>query len=77
MHYAARRGRDDLWEPFERFLAMVKDGFLDAEYGGWFGAYDPKRPGQRDGGSKGSVWKVGYHAGGMYAEALRLTAGVK
>jgi len=74
MHYAAKRGREDLWEPFDRSLAMVKQRFLDAEYGGWFAAYDPKRPEQRDRVSKGSAWKVGYHAGGMYAEALRLTA---
>ena len=75
MHYAALRGREDLWEPFAQSLAFVKEHFLDAEYGGWYGSYEPGRgPVRRD---KGSTWKVGYHAAGMHAEALRLTGGMR
>ena len=70
MHYAAVRGREELWPAFDQSLAFVKAGFLDAEYGGWFSSYDPARPRRQM--DKGSNWKVGYHDAGMYAEALRL-----
>lgn len=71
-HYAALRGRADLWPAFEKSLDFVKRNFIDAEHGGWFGSYDPGTP--RDGRRlhKGSPWMVGYHVVGMYAEALRL-----
>jgi mannose/cellobiose epimerase-like protein (N-acyl-D-glucosamine 2-epimerase family)/membrane-associated phospholipid phosphatase len=73
MHYAALRDRTELWERFDKSLAFVKASFIDSEYGGWFNSYDPERP--REGGrlNKGSVWQVGYHVGGMYVEALRLS----
>ncbi len=73
MHYAATRGREDLWPAFDQSLAFVKAHFLDAEYGGWYGSYEPgKLRGERD-SRKGSNWKVGYHDSGMYLEALRLS----
>ncbi|KPK80762.1 MAG: hypothetical protein AMJ81_11400, partial [Phycisphaerae bacterium SM23_33] len=72
MRYAADHGRDDLWGPFQKSLAFVKANFLDAEYGGWYGSYDPQRPRRPGDARKGSTWKVGYHDTGMYLEALRL-----
>ncbi|HET6429060.1 MAG TPA: AGE family epimerase/isomerase [Phycisphaerae bacterium] len=70
MRHASDHGRDDLWPAFEKSLAFVREHFLDAEYGGWYGSYDPDRP-QAD-QAKGSPWKTGYHATGMYLEALRI-----
>jgi cellobiose epimerase len=70
MHYAVLRGRKDLWPAFDRTLAFARKSLIDAEYGGWFYSYDPSGPRQRT--NKGSVWQVGYHVCGMYAEALRL-----
>jgi mannose/cellobiose epimerase-like protein (N-acyl-D-glucosamine 2-epimerase family) len=72
MHYAAERGRTDLWEPFDRSLEFARQHFIDAEFGGWYGAYDPAKPREGAALNKGSVWQVGYHVCGMYAEALRL-----
>lgn len=73
MHYAAARGREDLWPAFAESLAFVKANFMDAEYGGWYGSASPGRAPRARAANKGSNWKVGYHAAGMYAEALRLT----
>ena len=73
MHYAAERGRTDLWEPFDTSLEFAKQRFIDPEFGGWYGAYDPAKPREGAALNKGSVWQVGYHVCGMYAEALRLT----
>ena len=73
MHYAVRRGRDDLWEPYRQSIRFVQDQFLDAEYGGWYGAYvadGPLPEGQAD---KGTEWRAGYHTTNLYSEALRLT----
>jgi mannose/cellobiose epimerase-like protein (N-acyl-D-glucosamine 2-epimerase family) len=73
MHYAVLRRRANLWAPFDQSLEFVKRNFIDAEYGGWYGAYDPKTPIEGRRAYKGSVWMVGYHVSGMYAEALRLS----
>jgi mannose/cellobiose epimerase-like protein (N-acyl-D-glucosamine 2-epimerase family) len=72
MHVAELHGRDDLWEPFEESLALVREHFMDAEYGGWFASYDPAAPPEDRPTDKGSAWKVDYHVTGLYAEALRL-----
>ncbi|MHC4717018.1 MAG: AGE family epimerase/isomerase, partial [Planctomycetota bacterium] len=71
MRHAADHGRSDLWPAFEKSLGFVRAHFLDAEHGGWYGSYDPDSPPGR-GQAKGSVWKTGYHATGMYSEALRI-----
>ncbi len=70
MHYAALRGRKDLWPAFDKSLDFARKNLIDAEYGGWYYSYDPKTPRQRTG--KGGIWQVGYHVCGMYREALRL-----
>lgn len=75
MHYASLRNRPDFWEPFHQSLEFVKRHFIDSEYGGWYGSYDPARPREDRALNKGSVWQVGYHICGMYAEAVRLTGG--
>ncbi len=77
MHYGTVRGRDDLWEPFAKSLAFVRRHFIDEKYGGWFTFYDPRGPLPDKWDHKGFIWKVGYHAGGMYAEAARLAEGNK
>lgn len=77
IHHAVVRGRDDLWEPFAKSLAFVKQHFIDEQYGGWFGYYCPQGTPPDDWDHKGSVWKVGYHDGGMYLEVLRLAGGDK
>ena len=73
MHYATLRKRANLWAPFDQSLEFIKRNFIDAEYGGWYGAYDPKASKEGRRTYKGSVWMVGYHVSGMYAEALRLS----
>ena len=65
MHWAALRGRGDLWPIFDKSLAFAKKNLIDDQFGGWF--YSTAR---RTG--KGSVWQAGYHVSGMYQEALRL-----
>jgi mannose/cellobiose epimerase-like protein (N-acyl-D-glucosamine 2-epimerase family) len=70
MHYAALRGRKDLWPAFDKTLDFARKNLIDPEYGGWYYSYDPKTPRQRTG--KGGVWQAGYHVCGMYREALRL-----
>jgi mannose/cellobiose epimerase-like protein (N-acyl-D-glucosamine 2-epimerase family) len=71
MHWAATRGRADLWPAFDKSLAFARKNIIDAEYGGWFYSYDPKVA-VRTRTNKGTVWQVGYHVSGMYQEALRL-----
>jgi cellobiose epimerase len=71
-HYAAVRGRKDLWEPFAQSLDFVKRNFIDAEYGGWYASYDPAKPREGRALNKGGAFQVGYHVCGMYVEALRL-----
>jgi mannobiose 2-epimerase len=70
MHWAELRGRVELWPAFDRSLAFVRNHFIDSEYGGWYSVYDPANNARRS--DKGSVWQVGYHVCGFYAEALRL-----
>jgi mannose/cellobiose epimerase-like protein (N-acyl-D-glucosamine 2-epimerase family) len=70
MHWAELRGRVELWSAFDKSFAFVRDHFIDLEYGGWYSAYDPAN--RARGSGKGSVWQVGYHVCGFYAEALRL-----
>jgi len=77
VHYAGTRGREDLWPAFGQSLQFVKANFLDAEFGGWYGADTAGKTPRGRAGDKGSTWKVGYHDTGMYAEALRLTGGVE
>ncbi len=70
MHYAVLRGRNDVWPAFDQTLQFARKNLIDPEYGGWFYSYDPAAERRRT--AKGSVWQVGYHVSGMYAEALRL-----
>jgi len=66
-HWAAVRGRDDLWPLFDDSLAMVQGHFIDPLYGGWYEDYDGvQKP------EKGSIWKAGYHETMLGEEALRL-----
>lgn len=71
IHYAARRGRDDLWRPAEETLAFVKQNFIDKEYGGWFRTYDPATPRAPKLTHKGTEWMAGYHVTNLHLEALR------
>jgi mannose-6-phosphate isomerase len=72
MHYAALRGRADLWPAFDKSLAFVKQFFLDDECGGWYTSYNPRSPRTERQSFKGSLGKAGYHDTGMYVEGLRL-----
>ena len=65
LHHAVERGRDDLWEPFEKTMAHINKHLIDPEHGGWYAGRDQ---------SKGSVWKVDYHVVAMCQEAMRLGA---
>ena len=76
MHHAGTRGREDLWPAFGQSLAFVKANFLDAEFGGWYGADTGGKTPRGRSGNEGSTWKTCYHDTGMYAEALRLTGGL-
>lgn len=73
MHYAALRGRADLWPAFDKSLGFVKRNFIDSEYGGWYFDYDPDRPREEKRAHKGIPTQVGYHVAGFYAEGLRLS----
>jgi mannose/cellobiose epimerase-like protein (N-acyl-D-glucosamine 2-epimerase family) len=75
MHYAALRGRKDLWPAFDQTLEFARKNLIDAEYGGWFYSFDPSSERRRT--VKGTVWQVGYHVCGLYTEALRLTGPVR
>jgi mannose/cellobiose epimerase-like protein (N-acyl-D-glucosamine 2-epimerase family) len=70
MRYAARHDRPDLWPAFDQSLRLVREHFIDAQFRGWCGTYDAARPRTDEQCLKGSVWMVGYHAAGMYWEAL-------
>jgi mannose-6-phosphate isomerase len=72
MHWAAVRGRADLWPAFDKSLTFSKKNLTDAEYGGWFSSYDAQQATRRS-SSKGGIWQVGYHVCGMYLEALRIS----
>ena len=63
MHFAALRGREDLWDPCRRTLEFCRRELIDPEFGGWYGGPDRH---------KGSAWKLDYHVTGMCAEAVRL-----
>jgi cellobiose epimerase len=72
MHYGALRD-PSLRAEFKKTESFIRTYLIDAEYGGWYktlrerkGGFEPlKNP-------KGSVWKTGYHAAMLYAEAIRL-----
>jgi cellobiose epimerase len=76
MNWAVLHGRSDLWEPFDKSLAVFKEHFADAQYGGCFSTYyDPKSPPE-----EARLFKNGidcYHVCGMYSEALHLTGVLK
>ena len=72
-HYAALRGRSDLWPAFDKSLDFVKRNFMDSEYGGWYFDYDPARPREEKRTHKGLPTQIGYHVVGFYAEGLRLS----
>ncbi len=77
MHWAALRGRGDLWGPFDKSLEFVKQDFIDSEYGGWYASYNPKIPRDERRAFKGSIGKIGYHDSGMYLEGLRLSGALR
>jgi len=64
MHFAALRGREDLWEPLEKTIRYFQAHCIDPDFGGWY--HSPTNL------NKGSEWKVDYHVVGMCEEALRL-----
>ena len=71
IHFAAVRGRDDLWPRIGTHLTFVQDSFIDQEFGGWYGkpgvgGQPPVNP------SKGNTWKVDYHVVALCEEALRV-----
>ena len=72
MNWAVLHGHNELWDAFDKSLAVFKQNFMDAQYGGCFSRYyDPKTPPEES-----QLFKNGidcYHVCGMYAEALRLT----
>lgn len=80
MNFAILRGRDDLWEPFQKTIDFVKNHLLDKEYGGWYPGLDSNgSPTSQEKGHVGGkidlgidYGKVDYHVVGMCSEALRL-----
>jgi mannose/cellobiose epimerase-like protein (N-acyl-D-glucosamine 2-epimerase family) len=74
IRYAVVHGRDDLWPIVDQSLELVKQNFLDQQRGGWHEMYAPGAGGTEP-ADKGSLWKVGYHATGMYEAALCPWAG--
>jgi mannose/cellobiose epimerase-like protein (N-acyl-D-glucosamine 2-epimerase family) len=71
LHFAAVRGRSDLWDEYEASAAFIRNRFVDPVYGGWFTHLDPftLAPTTRD---KGTVWTGGYHEAMLDAERLRV-----
>jgi mannose/cellobiose epimerase-like protein (N-acyl-D-glucosamine 2-epimerase family) len=70
MHFAAKRGRGDLWDRFEESLALIKTEFLDEVNGGWY----PQPKADCVQGDCVNMQAEPYHMTGMYMEALRLSA---
>ena len=70
MHFAAKRGRSDLWGRYEDSLDFVKREFLDEMNGGWY--TQPKADCARE--NCLDVQAEPYHITTMHLEALRLAA---
>jgi mannose/cellobiose epimerase-like protein (N-acyl-D-glucosamine 2-epimerase family) len=72
MNWAVLHGRSDLWDAFDKTLAMFREHFQDASHGGYFRPYyDPKSP-----PTEAQLFKNAndtYHVCGMYSEGLRLS----
>lgn len=71
-HYAAARGRADLWPHFDRIYGFVQQAIVDDEFGGWL-------PRGRDGlelsstaPAKSAGGSMGSHEAGLYGEIARL-----
>lgn len=70
MHFAVRRGREELLGPLQKTTLFIESRLVDPEFGGWFLVPQPSpRP---NGADKGNEWKVDYHVVGMCVEAMRL-----
>ena len=71
LHFAAVRGRNDLWDEYDAASAFIGSRFVDPVYGGWFTHLDPftLAPTTAD---KGTVWTGGYHETMLDAERLRV-----
>lgn len=71
MNYAVVHNHSELWAAFDKSLAMFKQHFVDADYGGHFSSYyDPNSPGDASRLAKSGT--DCYHVVGMFTEALRL-----
>jgi mannose/cellobiose epimerase-like protein (N-acyl-D-glucosamine 2-epimerase family) len=73
LHFAAVRGRTDLWDEYDAASAFIRNHFVDSVYGGWFPQLSPATlaPAVTN---KGDVWTGGYHETMLDAERLRVAA---
>src|SRR5688500_11055850 len=71
LHFAAVRGRTDLWDEYAAASAFIRNRFVDPLYGGWFTYLDPATLAPTT-TNKGTVWTGGYHEAMLDAERIRL-----
>ena len=71
LHFAAVRGRDDLWDEYDAASAFIGSRYVDPVYGGWFTHLDPSTLTPTT-TNKGTVWTGGYHEAMLDAERLRV-----
>jgi mannose-6-phosphate isomerase len=71
LHFAVRRGRGDLRDPLLKSVELIRERFIDPEFGGWYPGVGPGC--DPDAQNKGGPYKLDYHNVAMCAEALRLT----
>jgi mannose/cellobiose epimerase-like protein (N-acyl-D-glucosamine 2-epimerase family) len=73
LHFAAVRGRTDLWDEYDAASAFIQNHFVDSVYGGWFPQLSPSTlaPAVTN---KGDVWTGGYHETMLDAERIRVAA---
>jgi unsaturated chondroitin disaccharide hydrolase len=71
LHFAAVRGRTDLWDEYLAASAFIRNRFIDPEYSGWYQYLNPSTLAPTT-TIKGSVWTGGYHETMLDAERIRL-----
>ncbi|HEX8522975.1 MAG TPA: carbohydrate-binding protein [Tepidisphaeraceae bacterium] len=71
LHFAAVRGRSDLWDEFDAAQSFINNHFVDSSYNGWYPQLSPTTLAPTV-TNKGNVWTAGYHEAMLYAEMLRL-----
>ena len=71
-HYAAIRGRDDLWPYFDKIYGFVRESIVDDKFGGWLPQSRETLDLTSTAPAKSAGGGMGYPEAGLYAEIARL-----